>query len=149
MLCSWPPNCLFHDVRHTQYLCQESQALNSQRYSESDSRVSSAKKDLDVFCGAPWPGGRRVASWLIWIYRERELSWIHPTDRALGRKGFGTGVRVSVWCVNEGEASGVWVLRRARKGRSPVWWSRHSGRLEGFTLTPSGRKSWGVSCCEV
>lgn len=36
-------------------------------------------------------------------------------------------MRVSVWCVNEGETSGVWVLRRARKGRSPVWWSRHSG----------------------
>lgn len=30
-----------------------------------------------------------------------------PTDRALRRKGFGAGVRVSVWCVNEGEASGV------------------------------------------
>lgn len=39
--------------------------------------------------------------------QERELSRIHPTDRALRRKVFGTGVRFSVRCVNECEASGV------------------------------------------
>lgn len=64
-----------------------------------------------------------------------------PTDRALRRKGFGAGVRVSVWCVNEGEA-----LESEFSGEPGTAGAQYGGAgtqapLEGFTLPPSDRKS--------